>query len=611
MNHNSQINSYKITATSSIQKILKISETEAESIFERFLKINDRIELENELLEVLGFEENSLLFAAEFIQNIDLDVKSIQKNILDQNQNTLNKPKNLPRNSKVINSDYFGNSDMSRTESELTTKETPLSGNSTPLKDTIGGYRKEDNELVFFEGFNKGKKGKSLSRNESQKDVTLLNKTTSSQIEENLNDHVNHSIAGQKVKDINEQINSSTYGFKNESEMKPIIKKDNFKKSVEASSKSTIQDEKKKTNTKIKVVKPKKTREFCGCQSLEHKLLTNCIRCGHIICEKEGTGPCLVCNEKVDSRKQQLMVLIRNILEPEKLDTKNLDYTANKVYSILDLDGTVRLAQASVKVPKPLTNTKPVQFQPSRYSSKAGGTSFLKDKDWIAANETTDSDKIETLKSEISGAITRKKEFIDHDEIKNYLNNIDQNLKELDIRTENTIKEIKRLFEAENRKNRLLVLDANSAQTTKLIDEKADFDIDAVNKWLSTEERIENEDIINTQKKLVEDAEERLRKGVRVLKIDIDSKTISIEREEVPKMKSVETIRRSQGIKKGAVTESLNSVRESLSSNAKNIPNLKFISPPQKHEKSNKMKKQSGQNKEILRGPARILLNEK
>jgi len=41
-------------------------------------------------------------------------------------------------------------------------------------------------------------------------------------------------------------------------------------------------------------------RRSCSCQASKHKLVTNCLHCGRIVCEQEGAGPCLFCGTMVD-----------------------------------------------------------------------------------------------------------------------------------------------------------------------------------------------------------------------------------------------------------------------------------------------------------------------
>lgn len=42
-----------------------------------------------------------------------------------------------------------------------------------------------------------------------------------------------------------------------------------------------------------------KGRHLCYCQAAKHKLINNCTRCGRIVCEQEGSGPCLFCGNLV------------------------------------------------------------------------------------------------------------------------------------------------------------------------------------------------------------------------------------------------------------------------------------------------------------------------
>lgn len=42
-----------------------------------------------------------------------------------------------------------------------------------------------------------------------------------------------------------------------------------------------------------------KGRHLCYCEAAKHKLINNCTRCGRIVCEQEGSGPCLFCGNLV------------------------------------------------------------------------------------------------------------------------------------------------------------------------------------------------------------------------------------------------------------------------------------------------------------------------
>ena len=40
-------------------------------------------------------------------------------------------------------------------------------------------------------------------------------------------------------------------------------------------------------------------RHRCECQASKHSLINNCVNCGRVVCEQEGSGPCLFCGSLV------------------------------------------------------------------------------------------------------------------------------------------------------------------------------------------------------------------------------------------------------------------------------------------------------------------------
>ncbi|KAL3995011.1 putative zinc finger motif C2HC5-type family protein [Acanthocheilonema viteae] len=46
-------------------------------------------------------------------------------------------------------------------------------------------------------------------------------------------------------------------------------------------------------------------RHRCNCQARVHKLIRNCISCGRVVCEQEGSGPCMFCGELVCTREER------------------------------------------------------------------------------------------------------------------------------------------------------------------------------------------------------------------------------------------------------------------------------------------------------------------
>ncbi|XP_067124030.1 activating signal cointegrator 1-like, partial [Centruroides vittatus] len=62
-------------------------------------------------------------------------------------------------------------------------------------------------------------------------------------------------------------------------------------------------------------------RHPCICQASKHKLINNCMRCGRIVCEQEGSGPCFTCNNLVCSKEEQ-EIIIKGSKQSEKLYTQ-------------------------------------------------------------------------------------------------------------------------------------------------------------------------------------------------------------------------------------------------------------------------------------------------
>lgn len=52
-------------------------------------------------------------------------------------------------------------------------------------------------------------------------------------------------------------------------------------------------------------------RRTCNCQTRDHGLINNCLSCGRIVCEQEGSGPCSFCGSLVVTAHEQ-EVLSRN-----------------------------------------------------------------------------------------------------------------------------------------------------------------------------------------------------------------------------------------------------------------------------------------------------------
>lgn len=51
-----------------------------------------------------------------------------------------------------------------------------------------------------------------------------------------------------------------------------------------------------------------KGRVKCDCQASKHKLIANCMSCGRIVCEQEGSGSCLFCGNLVCSEEDMKLI---------------------------------------------------------------------------------------------------------------------------------------------------------------------------------------------------------------------------------------------------------------------------------------------------------------
>eukprot|EP00911_Craspedida_sp_UC1_P000218 UC1_evm1s165 len=64
-------------------------------------------------------------------------------------------------------------------------------------------------------------------------------------------------------------------------------------------------------------------RRECDCQARHHPLINNCLACGRIVCEQEGSGPCVFCGTLVASPAEQ-EILARDSRQSKKLLEKLL-----------------------------------------------------------------------------------------------------------------------------------------------------------------------------------------------------------------------------------------------------------------------------------------------
>ncbi|XP_068241758.1 activating signal cointegrator 1 [Palaemon carinicauda] len=46
-------------------------------------------------------------------------------------------------------------------------------------------------------------------------------------------------------------------------------------------------------------------RHKCDCQASKHNLINNCLKCGRVVCEQEGSGPCSFCGNMVTTNEEE------------------------------------------------------------------------------------------------------------------------------------------------------------------------------------------------------------------------------------------------------------------------------------------------------------------
>lgn len=79
--------------------------------------------------------------------------------------------------------------------------------------------------------------------------------------------------------------------------------------------------------------KAKVVRKLCDCQAQIHPLIGNCLKCGKIICTREGEGPCLFCGSLEEKSENPNSDEIKKATEHrDKLIKYEQDRRITKVY---------------------------------------------------------------------------------------------------------------------------------------------------------------------------------------------------------------------------------------------------------------------------------------
>lgn len=92
--------------------------------------------------------------------------------------------------------------------------------------------------------------------------------------------------------------------------------------------KTSTKTAKTATNSQKTNDDPLKPRRMCNCQATSHRLLGNCLRCGKIICQEEGEGPCLFCELVLRPKLERKGVDMEDELVKEPSDMTDEELSA-------------------------------------------------------------------------------------------------------------------------------------------------------------------------------------------------------------------------------------------------------------------------------------------
>ncbi|KAJ1724378.1 hypothetical protein LPJ53_001334 [Coemansia erecta] len=261
------------------------------------------------------------------------------------------------------------------------------------------------------------------------------------------------------------------------------------------------QQERKEAEEKKRMQASRK-RVRCDCQASEHPLLTNCLMCGRIVCDREGPGPCMFCGNDVQSPDQQLQQHMRRLLHREE-------------------------PKAAEPKPKPTV----AKGGGNSYSAKlTGGVATAPPAGSLLWDEGEDKDKSsENPEGQNPPPLPPRNRELSEEEY------LQLAFEALGIDRSSATAEAQAEAEAWTRamrlKERLLEYDRTAAQRSRLIDQASDVDVDAISKWMSPEEKAQAIAKIEAHKKAQEDREARLRSGTRVLRLNLGSGSVDLERQ--------------------------------------------------------------------------------
>ncbi|CAF1307978.1 unnamed protein product [Adineta steineri] len=155
-------------------------------------------------------------------------------------------------------------------------------------------------------------------------------------------------------------------------------------------------------------------RSLCECQASKHKLVGNCLKCGRIVCDQEGSGPCFFCGTLVCTRDERNLItsgtregkqleeqlLARQVREPDSKNTVNTTDSSSQL-SLNDIAQAVAFKNKLIEFDRTSAQRTQVIDDAADY--------FDSNNKWLSKNQRT---KLEKLQSQLNHQKNQKNQKI-------------------------------------------------------------------------------------------------------------------------------------------------------------------------------------------------------
>ena len=212
--------------------------------------------------------------------------------------------------------------------------------------------------------------------------------------------------------------------------------------------------------------------EECDCMAKKHALLTNCLRCGKVRCEALGPGPCVFCQNYVQSAQQQLELLQKGLLYGHQVSSKKHTHVKKSHGGSGNGGGKKK-------------------YVPMTYKSRVAEHGPM-----ITSTETSDKQSHTEPDTTQFPQLSQPTHSIVHND---------------DTQTNQGAPDDTSSQAAHELKNRLLSYDKSSEQRTQIHDSAEDFDTLKYDTWKSAEERAHISRAEQDYRKNVEEEKRRVR----------------------------------------------------------------------------------------------------